>query len=80
MPPGNLLASLCPAPPFPQELEKFKFVLEYSIGELRAQLDPKEAELGAVKEKLEVRGGSGGSAGRLAAPLSSWACAPCSTG
>ncbi|PRW57644.1 Cilia- and flagella-associated 57 [Chlorella sorokiniana] len=36
-----------------QELEKFKFVLEYSIGELRAQLDPKSAELADMRGKVE---------------------------
>ncbi|KAL4457327.1 hypothetical protein ABPG75_012192 [Micractinium tetrahymenae] len=35
-----------------QELEKFKFVLEYSIGELRAQLDPKDLQLGDMREKV----------------------------
>lgn len=34
-----------------------KFVLEYSIGELRAQLDPKSAELADMRGKVEVRGG-----------------------
>lgn len=34
-----------------------KFVLEYSIGELRAQLDPKSAELADMRGKVEVSGG-----------------------
>ncbi len=49
-------AFLPPSPPTcPQELEKFKFVLEYSIGELRAQLDPKEAQLAEMRDSLAVR-------------------------
>lgn len=38
----------------PQELEKFKFVLEYSLGELRAQLDPKDLELAEMRERVQV--------------------------
>lgn len=35
-----------------QELEKFKFVLEYKIKELKAQIDPRDEEIRAAKEKL----------------------------
>jgi len=35
-----------------QELEKFKFVLEYKIKELKTQIDPKDNEIRASKEKL----------------------------
>lgn len=46
-----------------QELEKFKFVLEYSLGEVRAQLEPKDAELadmrGRVQVSLRLQGGCG---------------------
>lgn len=41
-----------------QELEKFKFVLEYSIGELRGQLDPKAAELADMRDKVAVSDGA----------------------
>jgi hypothetical protein len=49
-----------------QELEKFKFVLEYSLGEVRAQLEPKDAQLadmrGRVQVSLRLQGGCGGAA------------------
>ncbi|CCW71748.1 unnamed protein product [Phytomonas sp. Hart1] len=35
-----------------QELEKFKFVLEYKIKELKAQIEPREAEIRSATEKL----------------------------
>lgn len=35
-----------------QELEKFKFVLEYKIKELKAQIDPRDEEIRSAKEKL----------------------------
>lgn len=35
-----------------QELEKFKFVLEYKIKELKAQIDPRDEEIRLAKEKL----------------------------
>ncbi|XP_012285272.1 cilia- and flagella-associated protein 57 [Orussus abietinus] len=36
-----------------QELEKFKFVLEYKIRELKNQIDPRDEEIGALKEKIQ---------------------------
>eukprot|EP00887_Chlorella_sp_A99_P007960 scaffold12.g7960.t1 len=42
-----------------QELEKFRFVLDYKIGELRAQLGPKDAELADVKALVQARRGAG---------------------
>lgn len=35
-----------------QELEKFKFVLEYKRKELKTQIEPKDSEISASKEKL----------------------------
>lgn len=37
-----------------QELEKFKFVLEYKCSELRSQIEPKDSELADVKDKLQI--------------------------
>ena len=34
-----------------QELEKFKFVLDYKIKELKRDINPKEAEIGRLKEQ-----------------------------
>jgi predicted RNase H-like nuclease (RuvC/YqgF family) len=36
-----------------QELEKFKFVLDYKIKELKRQIEPREAEIGKMRQ---VRG------------------------
>jgi len=52
-----------------QELEKFKFVLEYSIGELRGQLDPKAAELADMRDKVAVSGSAYRCRGRIASQL-----------
>jgi hypothetical protein len=42
-----------------QELEKFKFVLDYKIKELKQQIEPREAEIGTMKKQIkEVRGGA----------------------
>ena len=39
-----------------QELEKFKFVLDFKIKELKQQIEPREAEIGAMKKQIkEVR-------------------------
>ena len=35
-----------------QELEKFKFVLDYKIKELRRQIEPRENEIKRVKEQI----------------------------
>ena len=35
-----------------QELEKFKFVLDYKIKELRKQIEPKELEIAGMKETV----------------------------
>lgn len=40
-----------------QELEKFKFVLDYKIKELKKQIEPREKEIKVMKEQIqEVRG------------------------
>ena len=36
-----------------QELEKFKFVLDYKIRELKAQVEPREAEIGALRAQIK---------------------------
>jgi hypothetical protein len=36
-----------------QELEKFKFVLDYKIKELKAQVEPREAEIGALRAQIK---------------------------
>ena len=39
-----------------QELEKFKFVLDYKIRELKLQVEPREAEIRAMRRQIkEVR-------------------------
>lgn len=43
-----------------QELEKFKFVLDYKIKELKKQIEPRENEIKVMKEQIqEVRGDRG---------------------
>lgn len=37
-----------------QELEKFKFVLDYKIIELRKQIEPKEMDIVALSTQIEV--------------------------
>jgi uncharacterized coiled-coil DUF342 family protein len=36
-----------------QELEKFKFVLDYKIKELKGQVEPREAEIGALRAQIK---------------------------
>ena len=36
-----------------QELEKFKFVLDYKIKELRKQMEPRENEIKRMKEQIQ---------------------------
>merc|ERR1712225_199872 len=36
-----------------QELEKFKFVLDYKIKELKAQIDPKNDDIAKMKKKIQ---------------------------
>lgn len=36
-----------------QELEKFKFVLDYKIKELRRQMEPRENEIKRMKEQIK---------------------------
>lgn len=36
-----------------QELEKFKFVLDYKIKELKKQIEPKELEIKENKETIQ---------------------------
>merc|ERR1711977_733933 len=36
-----------------QELEKFKFVLDYKIKELKAQIDPKNDSITEMKKKIQ---------------------------
>lgn len=36
-----------------QELEKFKFVLDYTIKELQKQIEPLNSEIGDLKEQIK---------------------------
>ena len=36
-----------------QELEKFKFVLDYKIKELKKQIEPREVEIMEMKEQIK---------------------------
>ena len=38
-----------------QELEKFKFVLDYKIKELKKQIEPRENDIKIMKEQILVR-------------------------
>jgi cilia- and flagella-associated protein 57 len=38
-----------------QELEKFKFVLDYKIKELKKQIEPKEEQITEMKDQVKVR-------------------------
>lgn len=50
-------ASSCPTPHLPeQELEKFKFVLDYKIKELKKQIEPREEEIAGMKEQIKEVG------------------------
>lgn len=43
-----------------EELEKFKFVLDYKVGELKKQIEPRENEVKEMKDQVhEVRGEEG---------------------
>jgi hypothetical protein len=37
-----------------QELEKFKFVLDYRIKELKAQIEPKDTQIAGLKQQVQV--------------------------
>merc|ERR1719271_2199911 len=37
-----------------QELEKFKFVLDYKIKELKAQIDPKNDDIASMKQQIQA--------------------------
>ena len=37
-----------------QELEKFKFVLDYKIKELKKQIEPKEEQITDMKDQVKV--------------------------
>ena len=37
-----------------QELEKFKFVLDYKIKELKKQIEPKEEQIADMKDQVKV--------------------------
>lgn len=37
-----------------QELEKFKFVLDYRIKELKEQVEPRENEIAAMTQEISV--------------------------
>jgi hypothetical protein len=37
-----------------QELEKFKFVLDYRIKELKEQVEPRENEISAMTQEISV--------------------------
>eukprot|EP00983_Pelagomonas_calceolata_P046570 1140244-Pelagomonas_calceolata.AAC.7 len=41
---------------FAQELEKFKFVLDYKIKELKKQIEPREAEILEMKDQIKEVG------------------------
>lgn len=36
-----------------QELEKFKFVLDYKIKELKKQIEPREDDIKAMKDQIQ---------------------------
>ena len=36
-----------------QELEKFKFVLDYKIKELKKQIEPRESDINNMKEQIQ---------------------------
>ena len=38
----------------PQELEKFKFVLDYKIKELKKQIEPREMQITNMKDQIKV--------------------------
>lgn len=40
-----------------QELEKFKFVLDYKIKELKKQIEPREQEISDMKEQIKEMDG-----------------------
>lgn len=40
-----------------QELEKFKFVLDYKIKELKKQIEPREEEIAEMKEQIKEMDG-----------------------
>lgn len=40
-----------------QELEKFKFVLDYKIKELKKQIEPREEEIGGMREQIKEMDG-----------------------
>ena len=46
-PPPRLFPSLVP------ELEKFKFVLDYKIKDLKRQLEPRELEIADMKDRIK---------------------------
>lgn len=53
-----LLITLAFVHDYLQELEKFKFVLDYKIKELKKQIEPREAEIVEMKDQIkEVRQG-----------------------
>merc|ERR1711904_478895 len=37
-----------------QELEKFKFVLDYKIKELKAQIDPKNEDIAEMRQQIKA--------------------------
>lgn len=42
---------------FSQELEKFKFVLDYKIKELKKQIEPREEEIAEMKGQIKEMDG-----------------------
>ena len=36
-----------------RQLEKFKFVLDFKIKELKRQIEPRETEIGSMKEQIK---------------------------
>lgn len=51
----KLLLTACyiPCPPVSCQLEKFKFVLDFKIKELKRQIEPRETEIGSMKEHIK---------------------------
>src|SRR3546814_2046579 len=37
-----------------QELEKFKFVLDFKIKELKKQIEPRETQISSMKDRIKV--------------------------
>lgn len=58
-----------------QELEKFKFVLDFKIKELKQQIEPREAEIGTMKKQIKEVRARGGCTPQPARRLCACTCA-----